>query len=40
MVFTLVFARTIAIWISLAGAGIDTATKGFMAWFGPKAWPR
>ena len=35
-VFTLVFARTIAIWISLAGAGIDTATKGFMAWFGPK----
>jgi sodium/hydrogen antiporter len=36
VVFTLVFARTIAIWISLAGAGIDTATKGFMAWFGPK----
>jgi NhaP-type Na+/H+ or K+/H+ antiporter len=35
-VFTLVFARTIAIWISLAGAGIDTATKAFMAWFGPK----
>jgi sodium/hydrogen antiporter len=34
--FTLLFARTIAIWISLAGAGIDTATKGFMAWFGPK----
>jgi NhaP-type Na+/H+ or K+/H+ antiporter len=36
VVFTLVFARTIAIWISLAGAGIDTATKAFMAWFGPK----
>jgi sodium/hydrogen antiporter len=36
VVFTLVFARTIAIWISLAGAGIDTATKSFMAWFGPK----
>jgi sodium/hydrogen antiporter len=34
--FTLLAARTIAIWISLAGAGIDTATKGFMAWFGPK----
>ena len=36
VVFTLLAARTIAIWISLAGAGIDTATKGFMAWFGPK----
>jgi NhaP-type Na+/H+ or K+/H+ antiporter len=35
-VFTLLFARTIAIWISLAGTRIDTATKGFMAWFGPK----
>jgi sodium/hydrogen antiporter len=35
-VFTLLFARTIAIWISLAGTGLDTATKGFMAWFGPK----
>jgi len=34
--FTLLAARTIAIWISLAGAGIDTATKAFMAWFGPK----
>jgi NhaP-type Na+/H+ or K+/H+ antiporter len=34
--FTLLLARTIAIWISLAGAGIDTATKAFMAWFGPK----
>ena len=36
VVFTLVFARTIAIWVSLTGAGIDTATKAFMAWFGPK----
>ena len=35
-VFTLLFARTIAIWISLAGTRIDTATKAFMAWFGPK----
>jgi NhaP-type Na+/H+ or K+/H+ antiporter len=34
--FTLLLARTIAIWISLAGAGLDTATKAFMAWFGPK----
>jgi sodium/hydrogen antiporter len=36
VVFTLVLARTIAIWIALAGTGLDTATKGFMAWFGPK----
>jgi sodium/hydrogen antiporter len=35
-VFTLLLARTIAIWIALAGTGLDTATKGFMAWFGPK----
>jgi sodium/hydrogen antiporter len=34
--FTLLLARTIAIWIALAGTGLDTATKGFMAWFGPK----
>jgi NhaP-type Na+/H+ or K+/H+ antiporter len=34
--FTLLLARPIAIWIALAGARIDTATKGFMAWFGPK----
>ena len=34
--FTLLLARTIAIWIALVGTGIDTATKGFMAWFGPK----
>ena len=27
-VFTLLLARTIAIWISLAGTGLDTATKG------------
>jgi sodium/hydrogen antiporter len=33
---TLLLARTIAIWIALAGTGLDTATKGFMAWFGPK----
>jgi sodium/hydrogen antiporter len=34
--FTLLLARPIAIWIALAGVRIDTATKGFMAWFGPK----
>ena len=34
--FTLLVARPVAIWIALAGTGIDTATKGFMAWFGPK----
>jgi NhaP-type Na+/H+ or K+/H+ antiporter len=32
----LVVARPVAIWISLAGAGVETATKAFMAWFGPK----
>ncbi len=36
VVFTLLFARTIAIWAALAGTGLDTATKAFMAWFGPK----
>ena len=34
--FTLLVARTAAIWIALAGTGLDTATKAFMAWFGPK----
>jgi NhaP-type Na+/H+ or K+/H+ antiporter len=34
--FTLLIARTVAIWIALAGTGVDVATKGFMAWFGPK----
>jgi NhaP-type Na+/H+ or K+/H+ antiporter len=34
--FTLLVARTVAVWISLAGTGVDGATKGFMAWFGPK----
>lgn len=34
--FTLLVARPVAIWIALAGTGVDTATKGFMAWFGPK----
>jgi NhaP-type Na+/H+ or K+/H+ antiporter len=33
---TLLLARPVAIWISLAGTQLDAATKGFMAWFGPK----
>jgi sodium/hydrogen antiporter len=33
---TLLVARPVAIWISLAGTRLDAATKGFMAWFGPK----
>jgi NhaP-type Na+/H+ or K+/H+ antiporter len=34
--FTLLVARPVAIWIALAGTSTDTATKAFMAWFGPK----
>jgi NhaP-type Na+/H+ or K+/H+ antiporter len=34
--FTLLLARPIAIWIALVGERVDIATKGFMAWFGPK----
>jgi len=34
--FALLLARPVAIWIALAGTRTDTATKGFMAWFGPK----
>ncbi len=34
--FTLLVARPVAVWIALAGTGTDRATKGFMAWFGPK----
>jgi sodium/hydrogen antiporter len=34
--FTLLLARPIAIWMALFGTGLDRATKGFMAWFGPK----
>jgi NhaP-type Na+/H+ or K+/H+ antiporter len=36
VVFTLLVARPAAIWIALAGSRTDTATKAFMAWFGPK----
>lgn len=34
--FTLLLARPIAIFTALAGTRLDTSTKGFMAWFGPK----
>jgi len=34
--FTLLLARPVAIWVALAGTRLDAATKGFMAWFGPK----
>jgi NhaP-type Na+/H+ or K+/H+ antiporter len=33
---TLLVARTAAVWIALAGTGVDRAEKAFMAWFGPK----
>jgi sodium/hydrogen antiporter len=36
VVVTLLVARTVALWISLAGTGVDRAEKAFMAWFGPK----
>lgn len=35
-VFTLLVARPVAIAVALAGTRVDNATKGFMAWFGPK----
>jgi NhaP-type Na+/H+ and K+/H+ antiporter len=34
--FTLLVARPAAIAVALAGTRVDIATKGFMAWFGPK----
>ena len=34
--FTLLVARPVAVFVSLAGTRVDTFTKGFMAWFGPK----
>lgn len=33
---TLLIARPVAVFAALAGTGLDAATKGFMAWFGPK----
>ena len=34
--FTLLLARPVAVFIALAGTRTDLATRGFMAWFGPK----
>lgn len=36
VVVTLIVARPVAVWVALAGTRVDTATKAFMAWFGPK----
>lgn len=36
VVATLFVARTVAVWIALAGTRVDRAEKAFMAWFGPK----
>jgi NhaP-type Na+/H+ or K+/H+ antiporter len=33
---TLLVARPVAIFVALLGTSIDTATKAFMSWFGPK----
>jgi sodium/hydrogen antiporter len=33
---TLFVARTVAVWIALAGTGVDRGYKAFIAWFGPK----
>ncbi|MEY2512657.1 MAG: sodium/hydrogen antiporter [bacterium] len=33
---TLLVARPVAVWIALAGTGVDRSAKLFMAWFGPK----
>jgi NhaP-type Na+/H+ or K+/H+ antiporter len=34
--FTLLVARPVALFTALAGTRVDTATKAFMSWFGPK----
>jgi NhaP-type Na+/H+ or K+/H+ antiporter len=36
VVVTLLVARPVAVWISLAGTRVNGAEKAFMAWFGPK----
>jgi sodium/hydrogen antiporter len=36
VVFLLVVARPVAVFLALAGTDTDAATRGFMAWFGPK----
>ena len=38
--FTLGVARPVAVFAALAGSRqVDSASKAFMAWFGPRAWP-
>jgi NhaP-type Na+/H+ or K+/H+ antiporter len=36
VIVTLLLARPIAVFVALIGTPTDTATRGFMAWFGPK----
>jgi len=36
VLFTLLVARPVAVFAALVGTRTDVATKGFMAWFGPK----
>jgi sodium/hydrogen antiporter len=36
VVVTLLIARTVAVWVALAGTGVERDEKAFMAWFGPK----
>jgi NhaP-type Na+/H+ or K+/H+ antiporter len=33
---TFLIARPAGVWVALAGTRVDTATRAFMAWFGPK----
>jgi sodium/hydrogen antiporter len=36
VVFTLLIARPLAVWVALIGTGTDKETRLFMGWFGPK----
>jgi NhaP-type Na+/H+ or K+/H+ antiporter len=36
VVVTLLVARPVAVWVALAGTRLNTPTKAFMAWFGPR----
>jgi sodium/hydrogen antiporter len=36
VVVTLLVARPVAVWVALAGTRLDSPTKAFMAWFGPR----
>jgi NhaP-type Na+/H+ or K+/H+ antiporter len=39
VVVTLLVARPVAAFAALLGTSTDLPTRGFMAWFGPRAWP-